>query len=89
MYEDAKTRMIVGGKITRKIKINAGVKRGCPLSPLLLNLNNLIINGLLEEMQKLSVAVDANAKLLCCMAFADDLVLITEENTHADFVRTL
>lgn len=89
MYEDAKTRMIVGGKTTRKIKINAGVKRGFPLSPLLFNLNNLIINGLLEEMQKLNVAVDANAKLLCCMAFADDLVLITEENTHVDFVRTL
>ena len=46
VYEDAKTRISAGGKITRKIKINAVVKQGCPLSPLLFKwvINEWVIN---------------------------------------------
>ena len=65
VYEDAKRRISAGGKITRKIKINAGVKRACPLSPLLFK---WIINELLDEIQELNVGIDVNAKLLCCIA---------------------
>ena len=32
MYEKATTAVSVGGKTTRKVRINAGVKQGCPLS---------------------------------------------------------
>lgn len=63
----------------QKDKINAEVKQGCPLSPLLLN---LIVDELSEEIQKLNVRIDVNGKLLCCLAFADDLVLATEERVH-------
>lgn len=38
MYKEATTKISVGGKETRQIKINAGVKQGCPLSPSFLNL---------------------------------------------------
>ena len=39
---------------------------------------NLIIDEFLEEILKLNVGIDVNDKL-CCMVFANDLVLITEE----------
>lgn len=46
MYENAsRTRIRVGGKPTREIKINAGVKQCCPLS---LSLFNVIIDELLK-----------------------------------------
>lgn len=63
----------------QKDKINAKVKQGCPLFPFLLN---LIVDELSEEIQKLNVGIDVNGKLLCCLAFADDLVLTTEERVH-------
>ena len=70
MYENARTRITVGDRTTREIKINAGVKQGCPLSSLLFH---LIIDELLEQVQKLNVGINNNNKLLCCMAFVDDL----------------
>lgn len=38
MYSNSFTSITVGGKTTRRIKINADVKQGCPLSLLLFNL---------------------------------------------------
>ena len=74
MYKNATTRISVGGRTTRSIQINAGVKQGCSLSPLLFN---LIVDELLEEVLKLKVGIGINQEWLSCMAFADDLVLIT------------
>ena len=79
MYENAKTRITVGGKVTKEIKINARVKQGSPLPPFLFN---LIIDELLEKIQKLNVGISINNKFLCCMAVADGLVLITDERIH-------
>lgn len=64
---------------TRKIRINAGVKQGCLLSPLLLN---LILDELLEKLKQTEVGVKIGNSRICCMAFADDLVLITQERVH-------
>ena len=33
IYENAKKRITVGGKVTSEIKRNAGVKQVCPLLP--------------------------------------------------------
>lgn len=46
--------MSVGGKVTRQIRIRAGVMKGCPLSPLLFN---LIIDELIEKLKKLKVGI--------------------------------
>ena len=59
--------------------INAGNKEGCPLSLLLFN---LIIDELLEKIKKLNVGIKVANELLCCMAFADDLVLLLEDKIH-------
>ena len=79
MYEKATTAVSVGGKTTRKVRINAGVKQGCPLSPLLFN---LIIDELIEDLKKFKVGIEIGGKRICCMAFVDDLVLISDGRIH-------
>ena len=79
MYLNSFTTISVGGKSTRKIKINSGVKQGCPLSPLLFN---LILDELLENLKKLGVGININDQLVSVMTFADDLVLITEHSSN-------
>ena len=79
MYKDASTKLTVGGKTTTKININSVVKQGCPLSPLLFN---LIIDELIEKLKENNIGVQLGDSKVCCMAFADDLVLITEERIH-------
>ena len=79
MYEHSTTNITVGGKTTRAIKINAGVKQGCPLSPLFFN---LIIDELIVKLKKLDVGITLGKQKVCVLAFADDLVLITEDRFH-------
>lgn len=49
MYRRATIAIGVGSKFTRKITINAGVKQGCPLSPLLFN---IVTEELLERIEQ-------------------------------------
>ena len=79
MYSKATTTISVGGKTTRRVKINAGVKQGCRLSLLLFN---LIIDELIEDLKGTRIGVKLNGHPICCMAFAEDLVLISEEKIH-------
>ena len=76
MYKKATTRVTVGGKTTRRIKINSGVKQRCPLSPLLFN---QIIDELLEKLKKKNIVIKIDNEIICCMAFADDLVILMQE----------
>lgn len=71
MYAEATTRLTERRKTRRMIKINAGVKQF-----------NLIIDELIEKSKKLSIGIQLGDKLLCCMAFADNLVFLTEERIH-------
>ena len=48
MYTNTCTEIPVGGKTTRKIGINTGVKHGCPLSPFLLS---LLMDELIEKLK--------------------------------------
>ena len=61
MYRHATTEVTVGGR-TRKIQINAGVKQGCPLSPLLFN---LILDELLEKLKRTEIGVKIRNDIVC------------------------
>ena len=79
MYFNSNTSITVRGKTTRRISINAGVKQGCPLSLLLFN---LILDELIEKLKGLGIGIKINDQLISVMAFADDLVLVTEHSSH-------
>lgn len=66
-------------KIYRKIAINTRVKQGCPLSPLLFK---IVMDGLIEKLRKRKVGIEKGGEIIMVMAFADDLVLITEDASH-------
>lgn len=54
MYRGASNVIRVGGKFTRRININAGVKQGSPLSPLLFN---VIMDKLIEKIEQKNVGI--------------------------------
>ena len=76
MYESASTVIRVGEETTRPIKILRGVKQGCPLSPLLFNI--VMDELLLRFDQRNDLGIQVGNEKVSIMAFADDLVIITE-----------
>ena len=52
------------------------MKKGCPLSPFLFN---IVMDELIEQVEQKKIGVKIGDNLINIMAFADDLVLITEE----------
>ena len=76
MYRGASNVIRVGGKFTRRININAGVKQGSPLSPLLFN---VIMDKLIERIEQKNVGIKVRNEIIGVMAFADDLVLFAED----------
>ena len=79
MYTESYTKITVGGKTARRIKINSGVKQGCPLSPLLFN---LILDELIVRLKSLGIGIILGENLISVMAFVDNLVLLTEHSFH-------
>ena len=79
IYTNIRTTISVGGKTTREIRINLTVKQGCPLSPFLFNLE---MDDFIEKLKLRNIGVKVNETLLNLMAFANELLLITEEFIH-------
>ena len=79
MYKLSVTIINNRGKTTRKININSGVKQGCPLSPLLFN---IIMDELISKLKNRDIGIKVAGQSIVVMAFADDLVLVTEDTSH-------
>ena len=76
LYSDATTMFKTKDGSTARINLLAGVKQGCPLSPLLFN---IVMNELIEEIQAANLGMRVAGELVGVMAFADDLVLLAED----------
>lgn len=81
MYKDATTTITNGKAVTIPINIRAGVKQGCPLSPFLFN---LIMDELLERLQRSNLGCKVDDEHIATMAFADDLILLSDNNYHME-----
>ena len=77
-YTGASTSIKTPDGETRAIPIRAGVKQGCPLSPILFNLCiELIIRRVKAAASKLKSGNCVHyGSALCCLAYADDLVIV-------------
>ena len=76
LYSEAFTTFKTKEGSTGRIDLLAGVKQGCPLSPLLFN---IVMNELIEEIQAANLGMTVAEELVGVMAFADDLVLLAED----------
>ena len=75
MYSDTVSSVRVNNNLTEWFHINCGVRQGDILSPLLFN---IYINDLLLALKKLDSGVVCGNTKICCLLYADDLVLIAE-----------
>ena len=71
LYTDCRSVFCMDGKSTREIRMNSGVKQGCPLSPFLFN---IVMDELIDELKAISAGLKVNRSKVPVMAFADDIV---------------
>ena len=80
LYSDVESRVKTGNGLTEWFKLHCGLRQGCPLSP---TLYNVFIDGLVRELKGLGLGVRVDGgDLLCCLLYADDIVLIA--NSQSD-----
>ena len=82
-YRGASSTIKTSAGLTRSIPIRAGVKQGCPLSPILFNLCiELIVRRIKSAAAKLKSGQCVHyGTLLSCLAYADDLVLVARSRS--------
>ena len=78
-YKDMKTKIKLNNEETRMISINSGVK----LSPTLFN---LLMDELITDISKMKCGIQVEGERVSIMAFADDLVLLTDNYNDMNLV---
>jgi len=71
LYLTSKGPASLNGCLSEEFPINRGVRQGCPLLPILIN---IFINDILDKCRRYGVIVER--KKCCGGLFADDIVLI-------------
>lgn len=79
-YNEASISISCNGQIAGDISIKRGVKQGDPMSPLLFN---AVLDELIERLDKLQ-GIKIGDSRISCMAYADDLILMSTNKEEAD-----
>ena len=84
MYHIVESAVLVGEESTEWFELQAGVRQGCVMSPILFS---LFINGLARELKEQGQGVDIGGRRVQMLLYADDIVLLAE--TPGDLQRML
>ena len=72
-----KCKIKIGGTLSDTFDANLGVRQGCILSPLLFNIFLSDLPEILNKQESNSAMIGSEKKV-CCILWADDLVIISE-----------
>ena len=70
--------------MTEWFNVNSGLKQGCVLSPVLFN---IYINSLVTDIKALDIGIDIESEKNCILLYADDIVLIAENENDLQLPR--
>ena len=76
LYRHTKSKILLGQDETDFFDIEAGVRQGCVLSPILFS---IFINKMAKEINNSKIGVTVNNKKIAVLLYADDIVIITED----------
>ena len=83
LYEDNEVKFTIGDVSTGWLKNNIGVRQGCVISPTLFN---IYVEELLARIKLSGKRVKVGDRRLGCLAYADDIVLMTESKEDMEEV---
>jgi hypothetical protein len=75
LYNNLQCCLRINGRYTDWFEVNCGLKQGCVLSPVLFN---LYVNSLSQLLNEFAKGVDIDGTIINNLFYADDLVLIAE-----------
>jgi len=78
LYQNVSACVRVNGYLTDWFKVNTGVRQGCSLSTILFN---IFLNDIAVMLKSLHKGVTIGNENVCILLYADDIVLI-EENEN-------
>uniref|UniRef100_A0A8D8Y198 Craniofacial development protein 2 n=1 Tax=Cacopsylla melanoneura TaxID=428564 RepID=A0A8D8Y198_9HEMI len=76
LYKDQSTEINVNEDSKKEAKVRNGIRQGCPLSPYLFN---VFIEEAMNEVKEKTEGVKVNGVKVHCIRFADDVVLLAED----------
>jgi len=86
IYNETKSRVKIGKKLTKEFWIERGVRQGCPLSPLLFILFIADIEEFMRKRQEGGTTI--GNKRIFTLAYADDLAMLAETRKEMERMLT-
>lgn len=74
LYPETTSCIKLNSNITGWFDVSNGVRQGDSLSPTLFNIY-ITINDMVNELNSLNIGVDINGRKICCLIYADDMVI--------------
>ena len=79
LYRFTKSKILLGQDETDYFDIEAGVRQGCVLSPILFS---IFVNKLAKEINESGIGIKVKNRKISVLLYADDIVIITRQSTR-------
>ena len=86
LYRDITSQIMVNGQPTNKIKIQRGVRQGCPFSMILFVLSTIPLINMIKEEKKITGHITKHLRPVKVQSYADDTTVIINLPHELDYV---